>query len=167
MEKNEPSHHYTYYILCCLALAFSLSFPRILKGENAAVCPFVPSFRWFERELYSPDLSDWNMWDWHKHVHMLLSISGMSEPAVFWGETQLCIQALQLSHPNLLVSSSSCCSSLCFSSPSVTILLIILNTLACTPLTEGHHDLRLNSNINCQILILNYYTQTSSFDGSV
>lgn len=85
----------------------------------------------------------------------------------FGGETQLCIHALQLSHPNLLVSSSSCCSSLCFSSPSVTILLIILNTLACTPLTEGHHDMRLNSNINCQIVILNYYTQTSFFDGSV
>lgn len=25
MEKNEPFHSYTYYILCCLALSFSLS----------------------------------------------------------------------------------------------------------------------------------------------
>lgn len=87
----------------------------------------------------------------------------------FWENTITYKHALQLSQPNQLFHRPAVIAH-CFNSQSVTIYtsLKILNTLACTTLTEGHHKMRLNSNINCQIfLILNYDTQTSLFGCSV
>lgn len=106
-------NHFTFMLIIFSAawLSLLLSFPRILKGENTAVCPFVPSFRWFER--YIPQIlvteiceTDINMFTCCCPSQACLNL------LFFLGGAQLCLHALQLSHPNLLVSSSSCCSSL-------------------------------------------------------
>lgn len=102
MEKNEPFHHFAYYILSCPALSRFLFFSEVSKEGmqlSALLFPRSDDFRERERVSCIPQILvtqiceiDINMFKCCCPYHACLNL-------LFFGETQLCTHTFSSSLP--------------------------------------------------------------------